>query len=104
MNLRNFVIWGVIIVVLIGLYSMMTGGGRSTGAKEITYSQMLQKVDAGEVKSAKVHGAQVLVTDQSNKQFSAITPNNQDDLVKRLEGQKANISVEAPGASPWSAS
>ena len=32
MNLRNLVIWGVIVVVLIGLYSMMTGGGRGAGA------------------------------------------------------------------------
>ena len=32
MNLRNFVIWGVILVVVIGLYSMMTGGGRAAGA------------------------------------------------------------------------
>ena len=47
MNLRNLVIWGVIVVVLIGLYSMMTGGGRAAGANEITYSQLLQKVSAG---------------------------------------------------------
>ena len=34
MNLRNIVIWGVIIVVLVGLYSMMTGGaGRTAGAR-----------------------------------------------------------------------
>src|SRR5689334_258546 len=97
MNLRNFVIWGVIIVVLIGLYSMMTGGGRSTGAKEISYTQLLQKVDAGEIKSAEVQGPTLRVTDQSNKPFVATTPNNQDDIMKRLEGQGANISVKAPG-------
>ena len=49
MNLRNLVIWGVIVVVLIGLYSMMTGGGRAAGASEITYSQLLSKVSSGEV-------------------------------------------------------
>ena len=32
MNVRNLVIWGVIVVVLIGLYSMMTGGGRGAAA------------------------------------------------------------------------
>ena len=67
MNLRNLVIWGVIVVVLIGLYSMMTGGGRGAASnQEVTYSQMLQKVDAGEVKTAVIQGPMITVTDQSN--------------------------------------
>jgi hypothetical protein len=57
MNLRNLVIWGVVVVVLIGLYSMMTGGGHAAGASEITYSQLLSKVNAGEVKQAVIRGA-----------------------------------------------
>ena len=97
MNLRNLVIWGVIVVVLIGLYSMMTGGGAAAGAGEITYSQMLAKVNSGEVKSAVIRGAAVEVRDQSNKTFTTITPNNQDDLVKRLEAQGADISVKPAG-------
>ena len=90
MNLRNLGIWGVIVVVLIGLYSMVTGGSRGAAAGEVTYSQLLAKVNSGEVKKAEIRGAQVIVTDQSNKAFTAITPNNQDDLVKRLESQGAD--------------
>ncbi|HET6970658.1 MAG TPA: ATP-dependent metallopeptidase FtsH/Yme1/Tma family protein, partial [Phenylobacterium sp.] len=97
MNLRNLVIWGVIVVVLIGLYSMMTGGGRAATSHEIPYSQLLQKVNAGEVKTAEIRGAQVEITDQGNKTYTSITPNNQDDLVKRLETQGAAISVKAAG-------
>jgi cell division protease FtsH len=98
MNLRNLVIWGVIVVVLIGLYSMMTGGGRgATSNQEVTYSQMLQKVDAGEVKTAVIQGPLITVTDQSNREFRTTTPNNQEELVKRLERQGANISVKPAG-------
>jgi len=97
MNLRNLVIWGVIVVVLIGLYSMMTGGGRATGTHEVTYSQLLSKVGAGEVKKATIRGTVVEVTDQGNRTFTAITPENQDDLVKRLEGQGADITVKPAG-------
>ncbi|RAK59215.1 cell division protein FtsH [Phenylobacterium hankyongense] len=97
MNLRNLVIWGVVVVVLIGLYSMVTGGGRAAGASEVTYSQMLTKVNSGEVKKAVIRGAAVEITDQSNKTYTAVTPNNQDDLVKRLEGQGADISVKPAG-------
>jgi cell division protease FtsH len=97
MNLRNLVIWGVIVVVIIGLYSMMTGGGRAAGANEITYSQLLQKISASEVKQAQITGSIVEVKDASNRTYRAVTPSNQDDLVKRLESQGADISVKSAG-------
>ncbi|RAK57516.1 ATP-dependent zinc metalloprotease FtsH [Phenylobacterium deserti] len=97
MNLRNLVLWGVVVVVLIGLYSMMTGGGHAAGSSEITYSQLLSKVDAGEVKAATIRGAAVEVRDQGGKTFTAITPSTQEDLLKRLEGQGADISVKPAG-------
>ncbi|WP_293678387.1 ATP-dependent metallopeptidase FtsH/Yme1/Tma family protein, partial [uncultured Phenylobacterium sp.] len=101
MNLRNLVIWGVIVVVLIGLYSMMTGSTRGgADAREITYSQLLSKVSAGEVKKAEIRGALVSVTDQGGRTFNAATPQNQDELVKRLEAQGADISVKPPGGNP----
>ena len=97
MNLRNLVIWGVIVVVLIGLYSMVTGGGKAAGATEISYSQLLTRVSSGEVKKAVIRGSAVEITDNAAKTFSAVTPNNQDDLVKRLEAQGADIQVKAAG-------
>jgi cell division protease FtsH len=97
MNLRNLAIWGVIVVVLIGLYSMMTGGGHAGASGQITYSQLLSKVASGEVKKATIRGPSVEVTDTAGKTFGAMTPNNQDDLVKRLEGQGADIEVKPIG-------
>ncbi|HEY3695036.1 ATP-dependent zinc metalloprotease FtsH [Phenylobacterium sp.] len=97
MNLRNLVIWGVIVVVLIGLYSMMTGGTRAAGITPVSYSQLLQKVGAGEVKSAVIRGSSVEVHDNASKTFTAVTPLNQDDLVKRLEATGADIEVKAAG-------
>ncbi len=97
MNLRNLAIWGVIIVVLIGLYSMMTQGGRAASVSEISYSQLLNKVNSGAVKSAEISNNHVEIKDQAGKTFSTTTPNDQDDLVKRLEAQNADIKVKAPG-------
>jgi cell division protease FtsH len=99
MNLRNVLIWGVIIVVLIGLYSMVTGGGsKGANAGEITYSQLLQKVNSGQVKAAEFHtasvGSSVMVTDQSNKTFTAFTLNNQDALAQTMGAHGVNVSVK----------
>lgn len=98
MNLRNLAIWGVIVVVLIGLYSMMTGGSQAAGASgQISYSQLLSKVSSGDVKSATFRGAAIEVKDGTGKSFTALTPNNQDDLIKRLEQQGADINVKSAG-------
>ncbi|MDB5475213.1 MAG: ftsH, partial [Phenylobacterium sp.] len=98
MNLRNLVIWGIVVVALIGIYSMVTGGGRTTGGTaEIPYSQLVSKVNAGEVKQAVIRGNAVEIKDSASHVFTAVTPNNQDDLVKRLETQGAEINVKAPG-------
>jgi cell division protease FtsH len=97
MNLRNLAIWGVIVVVLIGLYSMMTGGGQAAANSEISYSQLLARVNSGEVKSAVIRGAAVEIRDQGGKVYTAVTPTNQDELVKRLESQGADIQVKPAG-------
>ena len=97
MNMRNMAIWGVIVVVLIGLYSMMSGGGQAANSREITYSQLLDQIDAGQVDSAVIRGSAVEVRDAQGEAFTAVTPNNQDGLVSRLEAQNADISVKPAG-------
>ncbi|HEY0436831.1 MAG TPA: ATP-dependent zinc metalloprotease FtsH [Phenylobacterium sp.] len=98
MNLRNLAIWGVVIVVLIGLYSMVTGGGqKGANAGEISYSQMLTKVDAGEIKTAEFRQGQVLVTDQAGKTFTAFTLNDQGALATEMRGHGVNISAKPTG-------
>ena len=97
MNLRNLVIWGVIVVVLIGLYSMVTGGGKAAGASEISYSQLLSKVDAGEVKSALFRGPTVEIHDHANKIYTSTTLNNQDDLAKSMKAQGVDMQVKQAG-------
>ena len=76
---------------------MMAGGSRTNTPNDLSYSQLLTKVNAGEVKAVEIQGAQIEVTDQSNRKFTAVTPNNQDDLVQRLEKQGADIKVKAAG-------
>ncbi|HYG27291.1 MAG TPA: ATP-dependent metallopeptidase FtsH/Yme1/Tma family protein, partial [Caulobacteraceae bacterium] len=97
MNLRNLAIWGVIVAVMIGVYSMMTQGSRGGTPGEITYSQLLQRIDNGEIRSATIRGPVVEVRGRDDKTYTAVTPENQDDLVKRLEARGADISVKPTG-------
>ena len=95
MNLRNIAIWGVVVVVLIGLYSMMSGGSHAAGS-EITYSQLLTRIEQGDVRSAVFSGDRVDVRDAEGKSYSAVTL-DPAKVAERLEARGAEIQVKAPG-------
>ena len=102
MNLRNLAIWGVIVVVIIALYSVLnpnTHGGAASN--EISYSQLLQKVDSDQVKDVVVRGEMVQAQDAAGRKFLVTTPGAQDDLLKRLEAHGANIRVQSTQPSGW---
>ena len=94
MTLRNLLIWGVIIVVLIGLYGVLNQGAKTATSTEVTYSQLLQRVDDGRIKAAVITGDVVEAKDSDGKLLAAVTPENQDDLVRRLEAKGADIQVK----------
>ncbi len=97
MNLRNLAIWGVIVVILLGIYSAMNPSSKSGAVGEISYSQLLSKVDGGQIKSAVFRNDVVEARDSSGKSYNVVTPMNQDELVKRLQASGADIQVKPAG-------
>ena len=92
MNLRSLAIWVVVGVVLVALYGMMNQTAKSGAAQgEVTYSQLLNRVDSGHVKKAVVRDGAIEVTDAEGKTVTANTPQRQDDLIQRLEKGGADI-------------
>ncbi len=94
MNLRNLAIWGVIVVLLISLYGVLNRGSRAGGPAPITYSQLLNRVDGGRIKAVTIRGEVVEARDSDGKSYTTLTPGNQDDLLKRLGAQNADIDVK----------
>ncbi len=60
MNLRNLAIWGVIALLLIGAWSVFTQGGgtgpRAGAITEVSYSDMVAKVNQGSVQKGQFNG------------------------------------------------
>ena len=102
MNLRNLAIWGVIVVVIIALYSVLNPSSHTAGAAgEISYTQLLQKVDTDQIKDAVIRGEMVQASDALGHKYMVTTPGSQDDLLKRLEAHGANIRVQSSQPSAW---
>jgi cell division protease FtsH len=97
MNMRNLAIWGVIVVVMIGVWSVVNQGGPAGASSQVSYSQLLQQIDSGQVKSAAFNGAMVEATTADGRIITSTAPANSEDLVKRLEARGADIQFTAPG-------
>jgi cell division protease FtsH len=98
MNLRSLAIWGVIGMILIALYSVINPRGGAP-AGQISYSEVVAKVDGGSIQTATVQGEHLALLDGDNKRFTAVVPPSvQADLVKRMEA--ADVRVEYRSNQP----
>ena len=79
MTLRNLAIWGVIALLVAGLYSMVTQGTKTASTEE-SYSQLLTNIEAGRVKSAVLKAQTVDVVQTDNSKHTVTTPMDQGDL------------------------
>jgi cell division protease FtsH len=99
MNMRNFAIWAVIGVVLFGIYGLVQSGANGAAPTPIGYSEMLDKIASGQVKTATLHPDNVIVTQADKTSFRATTPLDQDELIRRLEASNAKFEVKRPSGS-----
>jgi len=98
MNLRNLAIWGVIVVALIAVYSVMTNSARGGNAQPIAYSALLAKVDGGDIRTVKIHGQTIEAHDQHGATYTATGPMETSDLQHRMDTHGTAYDFEQPGA------
>jgi cell division protease FtsH len=96
MTLRNLMIWAVIIVVLIGLYSVLNQGAKTSGTIEEPYSKLLTQVDQSQISKVVISGDVVEAQDAAGKSYVVVTPSNQDELLQRLDAKKVEVNVKHP--------
>src|SRR5271156_3354420 len=98
MTMRNLAIWGVIVLALVAIFGVLNSGGHGGGARQISYSEMLSRVDSGDIRSVKIHGQTLEAKDHQGATLSTIGPLDTQDLEHRLEAHGAAFEVEQPGA------
>jgi len=60
MNLRNLAMWGVIVLLVLGLYNLFQGPSAFGSKTEIPFSKFLTEVDKGNVGSVDIRGNEIL--------------------------------------------
>jgi cell division protease FtsH len=96
MNLRNLAIWGVIVLALIAVFSIMNSGAHGGNSHQIAYSELLSKVDSGDIRAVKIHGQTIEARDRQGATLTATGPLDTEDLQKRLEQHGSTFEFESP--------
>ena len=103
MNLRNLMMWGVIVLLVLGLYNLFQNPGSITGKTEMPFSTFLTEVDKGNVASVDIRGSEISGNFRDGKGFKTYSP-NYPNLVEKLSAKGVSITAgprEEKGPSLW---
>ena len=97
MNLRNLAIWGVLIVVLLAVYTVMQNQPHGQQAP-VSYSQLLKRIDAGEISRITVADDTVVAEVKQPAgaktpapKLTTTVPTNYESLNQRAEAKGVEI-------------
>jgi cell division protease FtsH len=96
MNLRNLAIWGVIVLALVAVFSIMNSGSHGGNSHQVAYSDLLNRVDSGDIRAVKIRGQTIEARDRQGATLTATGPLDTEDLQRRLEGHGASFEFESP--------
>ena len=89
-NFRNLAVWVIIALLLFALFHLFQGPTQHSRTDEISYSQFMSKVDAGEVRSVTITGDTITGQTNDNRAFQTYAPQD-PNLVKMLSDKGVDI-------------
>ncbi len=92
-NYRNFALWAIIGLLLIALFNLFQTPEQRTASREIPYSEFLQDLSSGRIKTVTITGERISGTYlDGNSSFQTFSPGD-STLVQRLE--EKNVTINA---------
>ena len=92
-NMRNIAFWVVLFLLILALFQMFNGSTTTMSSRSISYSDFIQKVDAGDVQSVVLDGERVTLRTKDGTSFLAIKPTG-EEVADRLIGKGVEVRVE----------
>ena len=92
-NLRNCIVWIILAFSLLGLYNLIDNPIVSKNQSEITFSQLLAEVDAGNVVDVEISGDNISGHYSDGRSFKTFAPSD-PNLIDRLYNRGVSISAK----------
>ena len=91
MNLKNLAMWGIIVLLSVGLFNMFQNPNKvSTPQAKVAFSEFLSEVELGNVIKVEIQGNNITGVLSNGSTFSTYSP-NYPNLVEKLSERGVNI-------------
>jgi len=95
MQMRNFLIWAVVFVLLLALFQLMDRSATVTEpASEAAYSDFLNMVEGGQIGSAIVQGDEIIAVSTTGERVEVRLPPNDNTTVNFLHENRVRVDIE----------
>ncbi|NJM83002.1 MAG: ATP-dependent metallopeptidase FtsH/Yme1/Tma family protein [Tabrizicola sp.] len=93
-NARNIAFWVVLFVLILALFQLFSGGQGTMSSRTLSYSELIERVEAGQVASVTLDGERVIVKGKDGNTYVAIKPEG-EELTDRLIAKGVEVEAEA---------
>ena len=90
---RNFAFWLIILILLLALFSAFKGPEGGDGRQDISYSEFLAGVDAGNITSVTIQENNIAGQMANGQTFQTYAPNDAT-LIDKLNAKGVNINAK----------
>ena len=91
MNIRNLMMWGIIALLVLGLFNLFQKPSNTT-SRDLPFSTFVSEVDNGNVTSVDIRGSEIQGTFSNGTRFKTYSP-NYPELVQKLTDKGVAISA-----------
>jgi len=95
---KNLMLWAAISLVMVVLFNLFNQP--QTQSAKLSYSEFMQKVNAGDVVSVKIQGKKITGVATGGSKFLTYAPED-PSLVGSLMAKKIEVMAEPDEESPW---
>jgi len=92
MNYKNLMMWGVIVLLVVGLFNLFKNPTQGEKLNTIPFSAFLEEVDNGRVVEVEITGNGINGTLSDGTKFNTYAPND-PNLVEKLTSKNVNITA-----------
>jgi cell division protease FtsH len=96
MNMRNILVWAILLVLLLALFNMLSGPSQEPAAGEINYSRFMDQVEQGEVSSVTIQGDTITGETSGGATFRTTVPADAN-VTEALRANNVEITARAEG-------
>ena len=92
MNIKNLMMWGVIVLLVVGLFQLFQNPKKNVASETINFSNFLENVEEGRVVHVEIKGNNIEGILADGSTFNTYSPND-PNLVERLSEKGVSITA-----------